>query len=155
MAGDLTVKANIDFVQFPENLFFSATPPVKTVLQMVFRNVKSVQVSSFIVKNYDNQSGVVFDIKDTDTFAVQKIKFPGIENFVFANGCRSDYGEVPCSQVFQYKDDGPDGSMLIMMGLIMAVTGRRPYQQITFDQHSFSVVAMFIICWKDGFRGVQ
>ena len=52
--GDLEIKANVDFMQFPENLLFSATPSVKTVLRMAFRNVKSVQLSSFIVKNYDN-----------------------------------------------------------------------------------------------------
>ena len=124
VVGDLEIKANVDFMQFPENLFFSATPSVKTVLRMAFRNVKSVQLSSFIVKNYDNQSGVVFDVKDTDTFAVQKVKFPGIENQVFANSCRSDYGEVPCSQVFHYKDEGPDASIVIMMGSIVAATGQ-------------------------------
>ena len=122
--GDLEIKANIDFMQFPENFFFSATPAVTTVLRLVFRNVKSVQLSYFIVKNYDNQSGIVFDIKDTDSFAVEKVKFPGIENLVFANSCRSDYGEVPCGQVFHYKDDGPDSSMVIMMGIIATITGK-------------------------------
>ena len=122
--GDLEIKANIDFMQFPENLLFSPTPAVTTVMRLVFRNVKSVQLSYFIVKNYDNQSGIVFDIKDTDSFAVEKVKFPGIENLVFANSCRSDYGEVPCGQVFHYKDDGPDSSMVIMLGIIATITGK-------------------------------
>ena len=123
ITGELEIKANIDFMQFPENLFFSASPSIATVLRLVGRNVKSIQVSSFIVKNYDNQSGVVFDITDTETFTVGKVKFGGIENLVQANSCRSDYGEVPCDQVFHYKDEGPDSSMVIMMALIMTITG--------------------------------
>ena len=42
VAGDLEIKANIDFMQFPETLFFQATPSVKKGLQMVFNNVGSV-----------------------------------------------------------------------------------------------------------------
>ena len=123
VVGDLKNKGQCRLHAISRKPTFSSTPSVKTVLRMACRNVRSVQLSSFIVKNYDNQSGVVFDVKDTDTFAVQKVKFPGIENQVFANSCRSDYGEVPCSQVFHYKDEGPDASIVIMMGIIVAVTG--------------------------------
>ena len=119
----MEIKANLDFMQFPETLFFSATPSVTTILRLVFRKVKSAQLSSFIIKNFDNQSGIVFDVKDTESFSVEKVKFPGIENLVHANSCRSDYGEVPCDQVFHHKDEGPDSSMVIMMAVIVAFTG--------------------------------
>jgi len=139
VTGDLEVKANVDFMQFPENLFFTATPSVRTVLRLVFINVKSIQLSSFVVKNYDNKSEISFESKDAEIFAVQRLKFPWVENKVFANSCRSEYGEVPCSQVFQHREAGPDSSMVVMMAIIIAIT----------------VVAMLVICWKDGFRGVQ
>ena len=77
---DLEIKANIDFMKFPENFLFEATPPVKTVLSVVLRNLKSVQLSYFIVKNFDDQSKIVFDVKDTEIFAVEKFKFAGIDN---------------------------------------------------------------------------
>ena len=120
---DLEIKANIDFMKFPENFLFEATPPVKTVLSVVLRNLKSVQLSYFIVKNFDDQSKIVFDVKDTEIFAVEKFKFAGIDNLVFANSCRSALGEVPCEDVFKFKELGPDIAMVVMMGMIMGLTG--------------------------------
>ena len=60
---DLEIKANIDFMKFPENFLFEATPPVKTVLSVVLRNLKSVQLSYFIVKNFDDQSSLMSKIQ--------------------------------------------------------------------------------------------
>ena len=124
VTGDLEVKANVDFMQFPENLFFTATPSVRTVLRLVFSNVNAVQLSSFVVKNYDNKSEISFESKDAQIFAVQRMKFPWVENKVLANSCRSEYGEVPCSQVFQQREAGPDSSMVVMMAIIIAITGQ-------------------------------
>jgi len=139
VAKDLEVNANIDFQQFPENMFFTATPSVRTELKLVFQNVKSVQLSSFVVRNYDNKSRIVFESKDAQTFAVQRLKFPGVENRVRANSCRTAYDEVPCSQVFHNKETGAESSMVVIIAIIMGITA----------------VAMLIICWKDGFRGAQ
>ena len=124
VTGDLEVKANVDFMQFPENLFFTATPSVRTVLRLVFSNVNAVQLSSFVVKNYDNKSEISFESKDAQIFAVQRMKFPWVENKVLANSCRSEYGEVPCSQVFQHMEAGPDSSMVVMMAIIIGITGQ-------------------------------
>ena len=120
---DLEMKANIDFMKFPENFLFKITPPMKTVLRVVLRNLKSVQRTYFIVKNFDDQSKILFGVKDSTIFAVEKFKCTGIDNLVFANSCRSVLGEVPCEDVLKFTDSGLDIAMVVMMGINMGLTG--------------------------------
>jgi len=138
VSGELTLKANLDFQQFPENFLYAATPSTQTILTLLFRDVNKVTMSYLLVKNFDSKSLIAIDAKQTQQFTVKKIKFNQTDNLIFANRCLSGEEEVSCEEVLAVTE-GEDPSMLVMMGLILAITA----------------AAILVIFYKDGFKGSQ
>ena len=68
----LEIKGNLNFNQFPESLFFPASEPVTTVLNLVFRRVGFVKIPYMLVSNSDNSSQLVFQTSETESFSVTR-----------------------------------------------------------------------------------
>ena len=70
--GVLEIKGNLNFNQFPEGLFFPASEPVTTVLNLVFRRVSFVKIPYMLVSKADNSSQLVFQTSETESFSVTR-----------------------------------------------------------------------------------
>ena len=70
--GVLEIKGKLNFNQFPEGLFFPASEPVTTVLNLVFRRVSFVKIPYMLVSNTDNSSQLVFQTSETESFSVTR-----------------------------------------------------------------------------------
>ena len=52
---------------------------------IVFRNVNKVTISYLLVKNFDINSTLVIDVRQTVSFSVQNLNFNQIKNLIFAD----------------------------------------------------------------------